>query len=88
MPNKVKALAQDHQARLGLTLRPAGARAHAPHLPDPQHSPRPGFKSRLYNSPAVCLFVSFSTSLVLEFTSALCIPQAAILQVDGFYDKE
>lgn len=22
MPNKVKALAQDHQARLGLTLRP------------------------------------------------------------------
>lgn len=88
MLNKVKALAQDHQAQLGLTLRPPGARAHVPHLPDLRHRPGPGFKSRLYESPAVCLFVSFSTSLVLEFTSAVCIPQAAILQVDGFYDKE
>ena len=42
---QVKALAQDHQARRGLTPRPAGARARAPHLPGP--STVQGLGSRL-----------------------------------------
>lgn len=85
--HKGQALSQDHQAELGLTL--SGSRAHDLHPLIPSTVQGSGFMFRLCYSLAVCLFASFSTSLVLESTFAVCEPQAKvpILQMDGLYDK-
>lgn len=54
-------------------------------------SPHPAQSKDLASSSgsslAVCLFTSFTTSLVLEFTSAFCTSQAAILQMHSLYDR-
>ena len=66
---------------------PRGARAHALHLPKPITAHRCGFKSRLCSSLAVWLLANFSVSLVFESTSAVCISQGAIIQIDSLHDR-
>lgn len=87
--HKGQVLAQDQQAELGLTLRSSDSRAHDLHLLIPSIVQGSGFMFRLCYSLAVCLFASFSTSLVLESRFAVCEPQAEvpIVQMDGLYDK-
>lgn len=70
--SKAKALAHDHQAELGLTLRPSVS-PHPSTPPSPQHRPRTQVQVQALLLTS-CVSGSCSTSLVLDSTSAVCAP--------------